>query len=231
MSYSKHTFRAFGLCLAAALSLVAFFAISAQAQELRILGAKAGASESVGGEAVTEGLLLVPAQELIIHCAKFAVNEGTALVDGTIHGTIAFSGCTTLQKNVLVPGCKPAEPISAKGLSLLILHNSKNYVLIEPSKNAKGEFEPFTTIKFNEETCGLPPANKVTGSVVVECLTAAKASGNCSEELVKHEITPAPAALFPGDKLSFGLNPATLDGVASAFLTGGKAGCKWSGVV
>ncbi len=231
MSQERHVLKALILSAIGLLSLMALTTSGAWGQELRILGAKAPASESFNGEAITEYLFRVPPQFVLVHCKVKTIDEAVALPNGWTDENELYTQCQTLQKEVTSPGCKPAEPISMKGNKFLILHSGRNYLLFAPSKNAKGEYNPFGTIKFNEETCALPSENKATGSVVFECLTEGGASGNCNEEIVKRRIRPAPAALFEGDKLSFGINPMTLEGTGSLFLTGGKAGCKWSGVV
>jgi hypothetical protein len=109
-------------------------------------------------------------------------------------------------------------------------------VLFEPNKNGGGAFEPFTIVSFNPAKCALAEENEVTGFLVAECLTEALGTGaklceNVSGNLVTHLLQQAPAALFPSDVLNFGVNPALLDGVAAAKLSGANINKKWSGVI
>ncbi len=188
-------------------------------EDMEVGRMEAGIDASASGEL----LLLVPGLKLIIHCKKAIGNGGRILRGTEIHGTLSISECTTLQNEKTSTGCKPTEPIAAKGKGLLILHEGKTFILFEH------EGSSFTTIKFNEFTCGLPAANNVSGSFVAECSEPSL----CETESVTHAITPASSALFSGDKVLFGLSQATLDGTVSLKLNGEvveeDASKKWSG--
>lgn len=235
----KH-FKALSLCLMAALGLMAFLASGAQAEWLlegKVITENTpfhGVIHPLEKEPKTKHLvLLVPAKEIEILCAKLVIDEGVLLSGASLAalGLLLFSECETFQKKVLSKGCKPKEPIDAKVIGKLILHEKLNYILIEPDLTKN-----FTVIDFNEETCALPDT-EVNGSVVVECmgekLELKEVTGidYCLEELVHHLITEASRKLFPADVLKYGANEAFLDGIVDLLLSGKDEGKKWSGHV
>jgi hypothetical protein len=231
----KH-FKTLGLCLMAALSLMAFVgATQASALWLEsgatITSKLPGNAKIVGLEnehAVAHLVLVTPAKELEILCKAATALEGQ-LLSGTVlvSGKLSFSECQTFQKKVLSPGCKPSEPIvTEKILAHLILHpaGELTYVLIEPEAPAT----KFALFDFNEETCALPDTN-IAGSVAAECLgeewqlMATTKVDYCLSELKNHLITEAPRALFPSDVLKYGANETFIRGVLNVFLNTGNA--------
>ncbi len=230
MSNTKRGLKALGLSLMAAMGLMAFTAAGAQAITWDINGAEIGANNSnVTGNIVagTTGLLLVPAQNLVIHCSKFTVEEGTLMsVANNAHAKLKYSECSTTVKGVKSPGCTP-EILAVTAKILPILHNSKVYLLVEPLTAG----QPFTTIHYNEETCALPPLPTVTGSVVFQCYTGALVAADCKTARIKQTIMPAPAALFPTDVLKYGLNESTIHGEGEVFLKGADAGKTFNALI
>lgn len=239
----KH-FRTLGLCLMAALSLMAFVgATQASALFLEngatITSDLTGSAEIVGLEkeqTVKHGVLLVPAKELEILCTEVKVTDGLLLKETVlIKGILEFTNCKNFQKGKESAGCKPKEPITtSKILAHLILHETLTYALLEPETGTK-----FTTIDYNEETCALPDA-EVKGTLVAEGLGenyelhATTKVDYLLQELVNHLITEASRTLFPKDILSYGANEAFIDGVLNVFLIdskGAKTGAKFSGHV
>ncbi len=153
------------------------------------------------------------------------------------HGLGALGVCLVL-KGKESKGCKPKEPIVANGIGEGFLHPVKEltYLIVKPDQGNR-----FTTLEFNEETCALPNA-EIGGEIVGECLnekleTMEEASGHpdlCLEEAVHHLVqeAKAPRSLFKlSTELKYGANPAFIDGIADAFLTGTYEGKKWSGHV
>ncbi len=227
MTHARHRAVRLSLLLSALLGLMSFLTTLAYGQEVKVLGAKLAApSETASGSAHVEGNFLVPSQGLQILCANYTVQEGVIFNNGTAQGKGQASSCKTWVKGVENKGCKPIEPISGSGKGKMILHNGKVYLLGEP--DASGTYG---ILKFNEETCALPPSTKITGTTVGECLTSSLTAGNCTEELVTHLVQQAPEALFPGDTLKFGLNTVRIDGIAAVSMTGANKGCKWSGLI
>jgi hypothetical protein len=236
----KHL-RMLGLGLMAALSLMAFVGATQASAEWNESGSiiasnLEGNAKIVGLEteqAVVHGVLSVPAKELEILCKKVTAGKDSLLIakSSEVKGTLEFTECANFQKKVESKGCKPAEPITTtKIVGRLILHEGRNYVLIEPEA---GPSTKFATIDYNEETCALPDAD-VTGSTVAECLgekyelSATTKVDYCATELVNHLITEAPRTLFTKDILKYGANEAFIKGVVSVGLNTGN---KWSGKI
>jgi hypothetical protein len=231
----------------AVLGLMAVSASGAQAIEGWLVN-KETLTKKVTGEAVihplkngtVHGVLLVPAKELEILCKKLKTSEGLLETVVLVLGILEFTECETFQKKVLNKNCKPKEPITATVLAHLFLHNALTYVLLEPD-GANGEpGKKFTLIDFNEETCALPDS-EVKGEAVAECLdeelkTMEEATGKpdlCLVDLVNHLIQEAPSRSLFGiteaKELKYGANPAFIDGILKAFLTGEHKGMTWSG--
>ena len=229
MSNAKRGLKALGLSLMAAMGLMAFTAVSAQAVTWDIGGAEIKANETATGKlkAGQTALLLVPAQNLVIHCTGFTVNEGTIRTDNTAHAKLTYTGCTSKVKGVESPACVPdILPVSAKILP--ILHSSKVYLLAEPLTAGSN----FTVIHMNEDTCALPPLPAVTGSVVFECEDAGTGlQKDCKEPAILQLVRPAPPALFTGDTLKYGLNAAEIHGKAELSLTGGGLGKTFNALI
>ncbi len=217
MSRRMHGLKGLGLALLALCGLMAAMAASAQANWLEN-GAELTANKNVTAKAHTTGKLLVSSLNFEIRCTTVK-GEGLKVVakSGTAEGKVAFSGCTAFQisDGKEQKNCKPSEPITAGGKALLVLHNAKNYVLFEPETG-----KPFTTITLSE-LCALAETSDVTGSLVAECGTLSGgvfAGEDCNVARAEHLLQPAPAALFTGDKLAFGENAATLQGIAAVEL-------------
>lgn len=236
MSNRRNGLKAIGLSFLAVLGLMAFMAGGAQANWLAELEAgkelKAlTTNETVAASAHTVGKLAVAAKKIEFRCTTLA-SSGLKLVASSVtaEGKVSFTGCKafspigseTEQKN-----CKPVEPIVAGGKALVVLHETKNFVLFEPETTGG----VFTTVEV-PELCALTETSKVTGSLVAECLTfATLAKSDCKVGEVTHLIQPTPAGLFPADVLKFGASEATLAGVAATKLSGALATRSWAGHV
>ncbi len=256
MRHAKHGLGALGVCLMAALGLMALSAASASAAtEAWLVEGKAITEHTnihaiirklepkkEGEETQKHLVLLVAEKNLAILCEELKTDDGLLFpktpetgVEGLI--TLLFSICKTEIKEKVNGGCKPIEPIVAETLFRLILHPKEglNYLLFEPDPQGKHP-KRFTEIEFNEETCALPNA-EITGSLVAEGLgekyELKEKTGidYILTELVHHLITQAPAALFPEDVLKYGGLEARLDGVADTLLSEPLLNKKWSGHV
>ncbi len=226
MSYAKAKcrFRALGLSFVAVLGLMGLMAVGASAGWL-IEGSYISLHEPVAVSAHQEGNLLVAEQELEILCATVESENFRLWVVGTASGSVEFSECKTWQNGKEQPGCSPQnEPIVAGANANPVLHSSVNYVHIEPFGSGA-----FTTVQFNPAKCALVEDSEITGSLVIECLTAKLAASDCKNSEAVHNLRAAPSqALFKAG-LSFGENQAVLDGVVAVELAGENSGAAWAG--
>ena len=227
------------LCLLVAAGLTMLMGSSSQALAgWRVGGVELKAKESVGAEVhplkkdkKRHHVITIPVLGKVL-CKEFHVTIGgsgsislTPSVDATFQ--IQYLGCETYdKKEVVVPSCKPTEPIKVGGKAHLILHNSRNYVLFEPEV-AGGKF---TTIEFGE-LCALVETSEIKGTLVAECLNTELVAVDCATESVHHLIEPAPAELFSTDTLKFGANSMTFEGITDTWLSGTNAGKNFSGTV
>jgi hypothetical protein len=237
MSYAKNGLRAFGLCLVAALGLMAFSAAGAQATTGWLVnGSFITGNTAIHASAHTEAVLLTKqlGAHIVILCTTLETEEGK-LTSGTVEGLIKlkYKNCQTLLDNVVTPACKPVEPIVALAKFKAILHGtpSLTYLLFEPDGPAG---TPFAHIKFNKP-CVLFPEVLVEGSVVAECLNESLETMNgealhrdlCLTDLVHHLIQEAPNQALFGDGLFVNGEPAHLSGIANALVTN-PAGATWA---
>jgi len=246
MSYTKNGLRALGVCLVAALGLMAFSAAAAQAQTGWLVN-KAFITLTQKFNAKTHPLAVAGAKHFVllgeplgakteILCEVLAVDDGLLFATESAEGlaTLLFTECTTFLLEFGVfkesKACKPGEPIEAKAKFHAFLHlkkpngetgDKKTYLLFQPDEAGK----PFAKIKFPNEECVFNPEQEVAGTLVTECLNEkleknTAGTDYCLEDLVHHLIQEAPGQkeLF-GDGLTFGGRPAKLDGTADVFLT------------
>lgn len=233
MSYRKNGLKALGLSFLAALGLMAFMAVSAQAAAQFDL-VEGGVEKAIGStvgfsgnlRAGQEALLLAPTQKLVIHCTTVAVDDGLLFTTGFAHAGLLYSGCITKQNGTTLAKCVPTIPqvnVEVKP----ILHNGIVYLLAQPLDLGAN----FVSITYPDPNCVLLD-NNVTGSVVFECENGTLGNRSCSLLAVKQLIKPAATALFKGDpyldELRYGANEAFLDGEAEVFLTGANSGKEWN---
>jgi hypothetical protein len=174
---------------------------------------------SVGGVAVE------------ILCEDVVLEGGVIEGAGKSKGTLKFSkNCETKLNKVTTANCKPVEPISAKFVDQLFLHNGLTYDLFTPVDKEGKETTIFTTLQF-PETCLLGEEVPVKGHLVAqEC-----SPNDIETHLVKHLIEQAPRSLFPSTgtlkyDLGFGANPAELDGSLWLKLSGAHITKEWDGI-
>ncbi len=251
MSHSKHGVRVLGLCLVAALGLMAFMAAAAQAQTGWLVN-KAFITADANVHAVihpladgkkhsvllsTFGATNTPVEIL---CETLETEGGKLINNASAEGKIKlkFTKCETFLKAVKSAPCKPKEPILASTKFHALLHTTgdkKTYLLFEPEVAGT----PFTTIETSEE-CAFGLKTQITGELVAECLNEkleknGAGTDYCLEDLVHHLIQEAPEKLFeligkPGsfDGLLFGTRTALLDGIADALLSAPNLGQTWA---
>jgi hypothetical protein len=230
MRNTKNRFTMAGLCLISALAATALFATSAQAKgdwfvELEkkpVLLTKTIEFES---EEDVMQTISIPALNAEILCEKLpTVDDGLLFSGGGMLATFLFRGCFVYQispKLEQLPACK-AEDFEAKVKGLLVLHEKKTYLLVEPD-NEKAQFG---VIKITGGECPLPQELKLTGSIVYqEC-----APNSLETTQEKHLLEPASSKLFPSDVLKVGANTATLSGSVWWKLKGEHAFLAWKGI-
>ncbi len=249
---NKHVVKVLGLSLMAALGLMAFTAVGAQAANLSppfthgktfVLGVNTGLT-SVIGTAEGTGTLLVPALSVEISCTDFEVLNGTVNSEG--HGTakVLFLGCQVFSINAKGE-LTSAEPlpcqlldsvsgkvghVTAEALVLVALHENKDYLIFEQLNLV--ETTPLATLKYTAGTgCPIPLKQEVKGRVVFEILTGDKHNGGAEvENAVGAKIqggSKVTQELFTS-KLLYGINESFIDGKANLKLTAeAQKNCKW----
>jgi hypothetical protein len=237
MSYAKNGFRAFGLCLVAALGLMAFSAAGAQATTGWLVGGNfITGNTAIHASAHTEAILSTTQLGALVEilCTTLATKEGK-LTSGTVEGLIKleYTNCQTFFNHIVSAVCKPVEPIIVVAKFKAILHGtpSLTYLLFEPD-GAAGT--PFTIIKFNKP-CVLFPSVEIGGSFVVECLNESLETMSqealhrdlCLTDLVHHLIKEAPNQSLFGDGIFVNGEPAHLSGIVNVLVTN-PAGATWA---
>lgn len=235
----KHGLRTLGLCLMAALGLMAFSSV-AQAAEWYINGVTLKKTETISGKNTTEQLFEMQLGKsknvIIFHCQKLTIDEGRIFGNeeehpGTGLVTFLYTSCPTLL-NGIAWSCKPVEPIQLKARILLILHEGKTYLLVEPDTGTSfGELG----FRFGEESC--LATGPITGEMVYQCLEPAGTPVDCATSRVTQLLSPASSAIFNGatlplaQGLKWGSNLMTLNGSMALELSGVNIGKPWGGTV
>ncbi len=219
----NHRIRGLGLSLLAALGLMSFVAAGAQAVTWDVGGSEIKTDLLIDGKLKETGVLLVPAAgvNLEVRCTTLDVELDSRLLavpnDALVF--LLFLNCTAFRHTdgAALPNCVPTVDL-VNALVKPFLHNNVVKLLATPHTGTT-----FTKVKFNEETCALPPSNNVTGSVVFECENGSLVLRSCAFAAVNQLIRPVSHAtqlsLYPTDVLKFGLNVALLlKGEAEIFM-------------
>lgn len=212
--------RTIAQCLTIIVALSAVAATDAQALPNWMLPPteSPGPGLVVGVEAKVEKALellsKVGTSSVGISCEKLTLDKGLLETEGKSSATLLFTGCQTLLNGKSTGSCKPAEPITSKVKGLLVLHESVAHERIEPT-----EGKAFTAIKLGTE-CAIGEEFTVKG-----VFYAKETSGKLEVAEEAHSFSEGPLT-----SLSFGLNPATIDGSASLSLTGEHLHKLWSGL-
>ena len=240
----KHRLRALGVSLMAALGLMAFVAVAAQAENLSD-GGKAGKFLIEGsgtlvkgatftGAQVGIGKLIIPKKNAYVECKKGKVTTGTGISETEVLAVVRFEECKTFELstgNALtfcpVLGEPSKETIDATAIALPKLHESKLFILFEPEVG-----KLFAEIKFGAE-CGIGVKVKIGGTGVV-----AEVDNGLSQNIHTITFSEAIQRLFQkrnakdefeaGDQLLYGAVEAFLVGSATVELAGTHINRPWS---
>lgn len=218
MNYRKQGLRALGLSILAALGLMAFTATAAQASGTFLVAGLSGSwtAEATGkGENILESYLQVLKLNLKLACHQISVTNAKISNAGHGTGTISFSSCLVTDNAGNEVDCTLHEPINANVLALVVLHNSKPYILFSPTG------ANFAVVKSLGEFCTLPKEAAVTGSVVVSI------SNPDGDDVTKLISTKNMLSLFTADKLFYGAHEGHLVADAEVALSGIHEGLKW----
>jgi len=226
MSYGKRGLKALMLSILAALGLMAFTAVGAQAQSFLVQDLTAPWSDvPISGTAddplTNKNRLWILGLNIEIYCHGGSAS-GKINSNGHGHGHLLFTSCFAHGVNssgeLVGEPCKLDHHVLAEVLVLVILHsNGKPYILFEPLM-VPGENplnETFATL--NTEPCPIPSA-PVKGSVV------ASISNPDADSVTKLLSTKGNLTLFSFDKLFYGKNEAHLDADANVALAGTHVG-------
>ena len=223
MKDSKVGLKVLGLALIAALGLMAFGAVAAQAENLTD-GGKAALFEIlksgalVGGETFTgelenwtdglkHGFLLVPTLNLSILCGNLLVEKGEFLNDKEALASIKFSECISYEFsppknqltvcNIIDPASGEPGVILSSGIVLPTKHEGKSYLLFHPHTGFA-----FATVTFEKgKECPLTLSNPVKGLFDAEL---------AQQDAVVHLLTSnevIQTLLLEGVKLLYGVQP------------------------
>jgi hypothetical protein len=225
MNHGKQGLKVLGVSLLAALGLMAFGAGGAQASGSFLIEGLSGLWEATvtgEGENLLEGGSRVRVLGLN---AEVFCHAGTATGKITAHGhghaTLNFTNCLVSGTNNDATGtlkgavCTLEENLVAKVLTLVILHNSKPYLLFTP-------LDGLTFMEISGEPC-LPTA-AYKGSQV------ASISNPDGDDVTKLISTKGMASLFPTHTLKYGVNSAHLTVDATVKLAGAHTGLAWGAV-
>ncbi len=228
MRSNKLRIRAFGLTVMAALGLVAFTAVAAQAENLTD-GGKEGLFQILGSSALVTGAtltgkseghirILEPSRNLTILCGTLDFLEGKFLNDKEALVKILYLECVPLvfgEETEKIAGCNlVGGDITTTLLALAKKHEGKPYILLEGDPTTIG------TIEYESgKGCPLPLKSTIVGSVVGEVKTVGVT------QLVQFNETIQ--KLFQ-DKINYGTNELILDASLVLELTGAHVGCSWA---
>jgi hypothetical protein len=184
-------------------------------------------SEEEGEEALILGSaakafkIEIPWYATTIECKALSIPSGGLKPVGEGSATIRLAECSLSGPPFVAETCKLIEPVDLKVTISLVEHNAELYALFKPQEEGK----PLATVTFKKETeCPLPLSNSLSGSFV-----GATSETEAIEQPIEFNATTS--ALFSGDKLTFGIRPATLTGKASLDLWSVYKGEKWAPVV
>jgi hypothetical protein len=204
MSKGKTRLGLLGLCVTAAFALMAFAASGAQATAWMLNGTNVTSNLPVTLEILKDTLTLLLSKAIgttiAIDCTTYSASGVELQPNGKAIGSVEFKNCTTELGGKLNAGCNPIEPIKTSGELQVTTHEG------ETVTKATNGTSPFTTIKFNEETCTVPNS-PVKGTLwILDCLK------DPEEELLEHLIEEGKLAASMLGGLTFGTEPASIDG-------------------
>jgi hypothetical protein len=216
--------RALCLSILGVLSMMALFAVSAQANLFLLEKKAAAAGDTFGGIQLGVGKLLILNLGIEINCAKGEVEEGKLLSDTIALAKLLYKECTVLNdpagtESVCKANSKGAaeKEILAITKALPKVAGGEQWVLFESD-----EKEDFVTIELKGEACAAKGTYPVTGT------TVALVDNNETKEpelLLSPTITAAyKTASGETDELKFGIRIAHITGTFKVFWTGKDEG-------
>jgi len=223
-SHRSHRLSLAGLCMTAALGLLALVTPAAQAAppEWMVNGFNVSSNlpvvlspeiEQISFEETQKRVLVLLGETagvpLWFTCEEVTPENIVLMASGTGSGEARFAHCKTLTRSggvvTLNSNCTPKEPIVAAFNFSIALHGTptKAYVKMTGA-NAGGRF---ATITISNELCAFEGSYEVKGTFWIEDCT-----NQFEAELLTHLIKEGaiPASKLGG--LTLGGNPATLDG-------------------
>jgi hypothetical protein len=235
MKSRKYVFRLLGICLLMAIGALSLAAHAFATGDFKILGTALAKGEktSITGNLEEITLLLIEDLNAEILCEKMDVTgNGTVgnpqiLAEGVMHAIFLYLGCTVEKDEaggqvypcIVEDGENKEGEISFVMLGLVLLHEGKTFLLVEPRAGSTS----FTTIKFVGGPCPLPPSLELKGSAMFEV----------GSEAADLKFTPLlkPESLFLGDGLKAGTHKAYLKGAMLLLLNEAPhVGCKWGAI-
>ena len=204
--------RVFGLSILGIVSMMAMFAVSAQAAEFWVkekgnvlLATATGAQEG-------EGILLVPGRNLTLKCAAGDVKEGSEIKTASEGlAKILFLTCKAFSHKT--GSAIPCEVLNPEATAIIspVVHEGLPYVLAKADGGTN-----FTTVVMHGELCPLPLESPVTGTLAAKVTT-----NGAVVDLI--ESSEAIQKLL-GDVLKFGEFEAFVIAKATIELTGAHKG-------
>jgi len=234
MVHARHSLKALGVCLMAALGLMTVMAVGAQAATWLESGVTIVTLLAIESE--KDSAIYILHSELTggtsirIECTNLALTEGNLHANGTATGTLGFTGCTTKINGVTSTACAPKEPISAKVKVEQYLHTpsggtAEHLFLFSP---ADGTLK-LTVVKLdkNGSECSVGPNFEVSGHFIFK-----DCENKALVDQVKHLIEPIVGTgkdlVGHENSIKFGKFPVTLLGSVWVKLQSGNA---WAGHV
>lgn len=161
--------RVLGLAVLATLFLIPLTASAKGEGEFKV-GGKTFAELKIEEESISSSIdgvfsLLVAAKAPYqLNCSELALNGGSILLKGILHGTLALTKCTVLEdESPFGEVSCTVDPIEAKVLASIVLHGGHTYLLFTLSSGTV-----FTTVKLLGNFCSLAKESSLEGSFAVE---------------------------------------------------------------
>lgn len=234
----QYSLKVLGLSVLAALGLMAFAAVGAQAGEVLVLGKQATVGQEISGSQEGEGKLLVPALKLEIRCANFDVLEGKITKSGTEaegKGAILYLGCTAWGLNAektalieltschLLDNSGTEKDITAKAILKIDLKEGSTLIVASPEVAGTN----FAKIKFTAGLgCTLTTPIEIKGEAGFKVITGNLQGGGAA---VVEPLVESSEAIqkSKGLVLKYGANESFIDGSGKLVLKGTNVGCTW----
>jgi hypothetical protein len=235
----KHALKMLGLCVVAALSLMAFSASAAQAEvgaNWDVNGLNNLPAQLKGKLENKTGTLLTEIAGVLVHilCTAMELKNAELKAAGTFLGLMTFTGCITLMAKlpatpVLSKPCQPLDKTKATGLGTILtlelkglikLHSGEGVVEITPDtgSNAFGHFE------FDPEECSLPASTLILGKIFLKDSNGSFKTAAKMHLMSEHSLTHLYVISDTPE------HAAKIDGSVELELAGAHTGMTWAGL-